>query len=167
MTAAGYGRVLMISSLSAVSGNFGQANYSAAKGAVTTLTQSLALEGFRDGVLCNAIATGGLTRMTEGMGTHDELLPEHTALGVAMLCHESCTETAGLFRVEGGRIFKLRWQASEGREFVPPAADDPPEATAQVMEEISSQWAEIVDFNDGGAWFPQAERQARWLSPKL
>ena len=81
---------------------------------MTTLAQSLALEGFRDGVLCNAIATGGLTRMTEGMGTHDALLPEHTALGVAMLCHESCTETAGLFRVEGWAISHLDGRSERG-----------------------------------------------------
>ena len=40
-----YGRIVMVSSMSAVTGNMGQANYSAAKGAVTTLAQTLAIEG--------------------------------------------------------------------------------------------------------------------------
>ena len=60
----------------------------------------------------NAIATAGLTRMTERFGTHDGYLPEHTALGVACFAHEGCPDSGALYRVEGGSIYKLRWEAS-------------------------------------------------------
>lgn len=135
---------------------------------MVTLAQTLALEGHRSGILCNAVATGGLTRMTEGMGSHDDLLPEHTALGVVRLCHERCTETAGLFRVEGGRVFKLRWQASQGRTFVPPPADGTAAETERALAELEEEWESVVDFEDGEAWYPQAERQAKVLgAPRL
>ena len=149
------------------------ANYSAAKGAVVSLAQTLALEGHRYGILCNAIATGGLTRMTEGMGSHDDLPPEHTAFGVVRLCHELSTDTAGFFRVEGGHIFKLRWQASQGRTFALPAprhdeSDGEPmvRSTARVLQEIDDEWETVVDFEQHS--YPQAERQAKILSsPRL
>eukprot|EP01050_Picozoa_sp_SAG11_P013689 SAG11_NODE_1617_length_4575_cov_7.041332_3_plen_151_part_00 len=146
-----------------------QANYSAAKGAVTTLAQTLGAEGHRDGVLVNAVATGGLTRMTAKLGTHDNLLPEHTAFGVVSLCHERCTDTAEFFRAEGGRIFKLRWQANAGMTFNPPPDGAVGAVSEGVLHEIRDRWAEVGDFDDGTTWYPQAERQARWRNstPKL
>ena len=59
-----YGRIVLISSMSAVTGNVGQANYSAAKGGITTLANTLAMEGARHNIMCNAIATAGLTRVS-------------------------------------------------------------------------------------------------------
>jgi 3-oxoacyl-[acyl-carrier protein] reductase len=50
-----WGRILNLSS-SAYRGNFGQANYSSAKGGLISLTRTVAIEGARAGVLCNAIA---------------------------------------------------------------------------------------------------------------
>lgn len=50
-----WGRILNVSS-SAHRGNFGQANYSAAKGGLVSLTRTVAIEGARAGILCNAIA---------------------------------------------------------------------------------------------------------------
>lgn len=57
MRARGYGRIVSFSSMS-WRGNFGQANYVAAKAGVVGLTRTLALEGARDGITANAVAPG-------------------------------------------------------------------------------------------------------------
>jgi 3-oxoacyl-(acyl-carrier-protein) reductase len=68
MVGAGWGRIINISSVVGQTGNFGQANYAAAKGALIALTESLARELARKGVTVNAVAPGFITTdMTSGV----------------------------------------------------------------------------------------------------
>ncbi len=62
-----YGRVVMTTSSSGLYGNFGQANYGAAKMALVGLMQTLAIEGAKDGIRVNCLAPTAATRMTEGL----------------------------------------------------------------------------------------------------
>ncbi len=62
-----YGRIVMTTSSSGLYGNFGQANYGAAKMALVGLMQTLALEGERYGVRVNCLAPTAATAMTEGL----------------------------------------------------------------------------------------------------
>jgi len=67
MRAQQYGRVVMTTSSSGLYGNFGQANYGAAKMALVGLMQTLAIEGAKDGIRVNCLAPTAATRMTEGL----------------------------------------------------------------------------------------------------
>jgi NAD(P)-dependent dehydrogenase (short-subunit alcohol dehydrogenase family) len=140
MLEQGYGRVVVTTSGSATNGNFGQANYAAAKLGVVGLMNVLALEGRRKGVLINAIAPAAATRMTT------ELIPVHLRdyLGaglvspvVAYLASESCTDTGQIIWAVAGRIARVFYAETPGVQFDPAAPLDP--------DDIEAAWPQIVD----------------------
>ena len=67
MRGQGYGRIVMTTSSSGLYGNFGQANYGAAKMALVGLMQTLAIEGDKYGIRVNCLAPTAATRMTAGV----------------------------------------------------------------------------------------------------
>ena len=62
-----YGRIVMTTSSSGLYGNFGQANYGAAKMALVGLMQTLAIEGEKHGIMVNCLAPTAVTRMTQDL----------------------------------------------------------------------------------------------------
>ncbi|RZJ34780.1 MAG: SDR family NAD(P)-dependent oxidoreductase, partial [Brevundimonas sp.] len=88
----GYGRVIFTTSSSGLYGNFGQANYGAAKMALVGLMQTLALEGRKFDIRVNCLAPSAATRMTEGLYSEDDLKGLSTDLvspGVVALASEN------------------------------------------------------------------------------
>jgi hypothetical protein len=67
MVAQKYGRIVMTTSSSGLFGNFGQANYGAAKMALVGLMQTLSIEGAKSDIRVNCLAPTAATRMTEGL----------------------------------------------------------------------------------------------------
>jgi NAD(P)-dependent dehydrogenase (short-subunit alcohol dehydrogenase family) len=67
MRERGYGRILMTSSSTGLYGNFGQANYGAAKLGLVGLAKTLALEGAKNDIRVNSLAPTAATRMTEDL----------------------------------------------------------------------------------------------------
>ena len=91
MQAQQYGRVVMTTSSSGLYGNFGQANYGAAKMALVGLMQTLALEGASRDIRVNCLAPTAATGMTEGVLPPEalaRLTPERVSPGLVALVGE-------------------------------------------------------------------------------
>lgn len=73
MTQQKYGRIVLTTSSSGLYGNFGQANYGAAKMALVGLMQTLAIEGQKSDIRVNCLAPTAATRMTEDLFPPDML----------------------------------------------------------------------------------------------
>ena len=106
MRAQGYGRVVSTTSSSGILGNFGQANYGAAKTGLIGLTRVLSIEGARHGIKVNAIAPLARTRLTEELfgASAGRLEPRLVSPVVGWLSHEDCPVTGEIFAVGGGRV---------------------------------------------------------------
>jgi NAD(P)-dependent dehydrogenase (short-subunit alcohol dehydrogenase family) len=106
MCDAGYGRIVLTSSIGGLYGNAEVANYAAAKAGVIGLVNVAALEGAEHGVTCNAIVPAAVTRMAEGLDTsaYPPMGPDLVAPAVGWLAHESCSVTGELFVAIAGRI---------------------------------------------------------------
>ncbi len=113
------GRIVNTTSLSGLLGNFGQANYSAAKAGIYGLTRTASMEFTKMGITVNAIAPVALTRMTEDIpmvaGAADQLAPERVTPMVLFLASEQAKDVNGrIFGCQGGRFFEYRMEQSEG-----------------------------------------------------
>uniref|UniRef100_A0A670JJL4 Peroxisomal multifunctional enzyme type 2 n=1 Tax=Podarcis muralis TaxID=64176 RepID=A0A670JJL4_PODMU len=139
-----FGRIIMTSSAAGIYGNFGQANYSAAKLGLLGLANTLAVEGRKYNIHCNTIAPTAGSRLTQTVMPQDMLdafKPEYVAPLVLWLCHESCQENSGLFEVGAGWIGKLRWERSLGA--IVRQKNQP-----MTPEEVQNKWEIICDFNN-------------------
>jgi NAD(P)-dependent dehydrogenase (short-subunit alcohol dehydrogenase family) len=91
MMAQKYGRIVMTTSSSGLFGNFGQANYGAAKMALVGLMQTLSIEGAKHDIRVNCLAPTAATQMTEGLvppAIFDLLKPEAVVPALLVLAHE-------------------------------------------------------------------------------
>uniref|UniRef100_A0A672Z3Y9 Peroxisomal multifunctional enzyme type 2 n=1 Tax=Sphaeramia orbicularis TaxID=375764 RepID=A0A672Z3Y9_9TELE len=139
-----FGRIIMTASAAGIYGNFGQANYSAAKLGMLGLANTLAIEGRNYNIYCNTIAPVAGSRLTETVMPPDlvaSLKPEYVAPIVLWLCHEQCQENGGLFEVGAGWIGKLRWERSQG--CIVRSKNEP-----MSPEAVRDQWEKICDFTD-------------------
>ena len=109
MREQGYGRIINTSSASGLFGNFGQANYGAAKAGLAGLTRVLALEGAGHGIKVNAIAPIAATRMTQDIlgELQAKVSPESVSPMVAYLAHQECSVNGNVYSVAGGRIARI------------------------------------------------------------
>src|SRR5450631_606887 len=109
MREQGYGRIVNTSSASGLFGNFGQANYGAAKAGLAGLTRVLAMEGASHGVKVNAIAPLAATRMTQDIlgDLAAKVSPDSVSPLVAYLTHEVCAVNGHVYSVAGGRVARI------------------------------------------------------------
>jgi NAD(P)-dependent dehydrogenase (short-subunit alcohol dehydrogenase family) len=150
-----YGRVVMTTSSSGLFGNFGQANYSAAKMALVGLMQTLALEGEKYNIRVNCLAPTAATQMTRGVlgeASLNALDPALVSPGLALLVGEDAP-TRVILAAGAGHFARALVTLSQGRYI-----GDGSDAGEQVVgrwQEISDRSGELVP--DYG--FAQAERE--------
>ena len=135
-----FGRVVVATSTSGLFGNFGQANYSAAKLGLVGLINTLAQEGAKYNIKANAVAPIAATRMTQDIlppDVFEKLTPEYVAPVVAYLCSEEVPDTASVFIVGGGKVQRAALFENTGVTFSEvPSVDD-----------VAAKWNEIDDLS--------------------
>jgi len=138
MKAQNYGRIVFTTSSSGLFGNFGQANYGAAKMAVVGLMQTLSLEGEKYNVRVNCLAPTAATRMTEDLmppAVLALLTPESVSPGVVFLASEDAPTRASAQDGAGG-FAASHITLTEGT-VVPEGAD--------AAEQVAARFAQIDD----------------------
>lgn len=130
------GRIINTTSTAAYLGNFGQANYGAAKGGILSLTKVLALEGRQRNILVNAVAPAAATAMTDGLlgDLAERLDPARVSALVAYLAHPDCQSTGEVFHAGAGAVSKVFFSQTRGifHEDLTP-------------ELIRDGWADVID----------------------
>ncbi|OBI09501.1 short-chain dehydrogenase [Mycolicibacter heraklionensis] len=116
MCDAGYGRIVLTSSIGGIYGNADVANYAAAKAGVIGLSNVAALEGAAHGVRCNVVVPAAVTRMAEGIDTsaYPPMEPELVAPVVGWLAHESCSVNGEVLIALAGRVARAAVVESPG-----------------------------------------------------
>jgi NAD(P)-dependent dehydrogenase (short-subunit alcohol dehydrogenase family) len=131
-----YGRIVLTSSASGLFGNFGQANYGAAKTGLVGLMRVLSIEGARYGIQVNCVSPAARTRMTEELlgPLAEHLSPAHVAPLVAYLCSRDCDFTSEIITAGGGRFARVFLGLAPG--WYGGAEPVSPEAVADHMGQI-------------------------------
>ncbi|MCV7280702.1 SDR family NAD(P)-dependent oxidoreductase [Mycolicibacterium flavescens] len=106
MCDAGYGRIVLTSSIGGLYGNHEVANYAVAKAGVIGLSNVAAMEGAAHGVVSNVIVPAAVTRMAEGLDTsaYPPMGADLVAPAVGWLAHETCSITGEVMIALAGRV---------------------------------------------------------------
>ncbi|MET7241763.1 SDR family NAD(P)-dependent oxidoreductase [Methylobacterium sp. EM32] len=136
-----YGRIVFTSSSSGLYGNFGQANYGAAKAAMIGLMNVLHLEGAKYGIRVNTLAPTASTAMTDGLFSPDEaalLSPESVTPGLLFLVSEDAPSRTILGA--GAGSFAVARVVESPAVFLGDAPGTP--------EAIAAHWTELSRGDD-------------------
>ena len=116
MAKAGYGRIVLTSSIGGLYGTHGVVNYGVSKAGTIGLNNVVAIEGADRGIKSNIILPGAVTRMAEGLDTsqYPPMGPELVAPVVGWLAHESCSISGEMLVSMGGRVARALVAETEG-----------------------------------------------------
>ncbi len=138
MQAQKYGRIVMTTSSSGLFGNFGQANYGAAKMALVGLMQTLAIEGAKSDIRVNCLAPTAATRMTEGLLPPEALaLLTPEAVVPALLWLVSADAPTRAIACAGAGTFEAAHITLTQGLHLGQAADTP--------EQLAAAWARVAE----------------------
>ena len=149
MADKGYGRIVMTTSSSGLYGNFGQANYGAAKMGLVGLMNTLKIEGERKGIRVNTIAPVAATRMTADLGMPEAvfqaLKPELVTPAVLFLCSDDAP-SGTIIEAGAGYFAKVQVMEGKGVHLGDTATVDD---VAAAFEQIADM-REATPFSHGG-----------------
>ena len=157
-----YGRIVVTTSSAGLYGNFGQANYAAAKMGLIGLMHTLKLEGAKYNILVNAVAPMALSRMTEDVMTPEmakRASPEFVAPMVVSLCSEAFSDSGHIYFAGAGVYCRAALVTGLP---VPVASEEIPPSAEQVMARID----EIKSLK-GAREYGSLEEQFAELKPYL
>ena len=139
-----YGRILMTTSSTGLYGNFGQANYGAAKLGLVGLMKTLSLEGAKYNVRCNTIAPVAATRMTEDLMPPEMLakMGPETVMPAALYLVSEDSPSNAIVNAGAGGFERSYVTLTRGIHVA--HEDMKPETVAARWEEISDRTGEIV-----------------------
>ena len=137
-----YGRIVVTTSSTGLYGNFGQANYAAAKLGLVGLMNTLKIEGAKNNIHVNAICPVASTRMTAGLMSeqmNEAFKPEYVTPAVINLVKEDAP--SGVIISAGAGAFSMAQIVETRGAFVGVGSDLSAEA-------VASKWSEITDTRD-------------------
>jgi NAD(P)-dependent dehydrogenase (short-subunit alcohol dehydrogenase family) len=116
MCKAGYGRIVLTSSIGGLYGTHNVVNYGVSKAGMIGLNNVVAIEGAEKGVKSNIILPGAVTRMAEGLdiSQYPPMGPELVSPVVGWLAHESCSISGEMLISMAGRVARALIAETEG-----------------------------------------------------
>jgi len=164
MRAQNYGRIVMTTSSSGLYGNFGQANYGAAKMALVGLMQTLSIEGAKNDIRVNCLAPTAATRMTENLmpeAVLELLRPEAVTPGLLALVAEDAP-TRAILCAGAGAFERAHITLTQGVFVGLP--DDAPEQVALQLDALSDREGETVPASGNAQGTLETGKAMRALS---
>lgn len=139
-----FGRVIMTCSNSGIYGNFGQANYSAAKLGAVGLANTVAIEGAKYNIHCNTIVPTAASRMTKDIlpeEFYNELKPALIAPVVVYLCHENTEDNGNIIESACGWATKVHFIRGKGSLLRTSISD------SVTPEFVRDRWDAVTDMS--------------------